>query len=374
MRADRQRAEETRQRMLTDQWVPAQHRRAAARAVEAYRSAGQRLTDARRAGDLPTAHQQLAEQRQLTDLVGPHLAGGLLDAVDRPAEPVTVFVDETTVRAQHVQRAHLGTLEAYGAVALPGSLLPRFAARTAEIRAEFRLGEEELKWSPDRKRQPLQFALGARGREPVQRALLAAAAECGAWTATVVWDRDRDPSPDAHVEKWLLKLLYERISMGLADRDGLGTVVFDQKHSLRGHDADWLATTRNLTDHGTEYAAASRIVNRFVMGPSDHLPGLQLADLVVGATTALVAGQKGGLALREPLLGLAHLPESGELAGAGLKLWPRSLEGLYAWIQHGRRPTDDLSEMHRWLTREYPDLRMRPPHPFVEDDGLTAHH
>jgi len=152
-------------------------------------------------------------------------------------------------------------------------------------------------------------------------------------------------------------------------------VVFDQKHSLRGHDADWLAATRKLTDHGTEYTAASRIVNRFVMGPSDHLPGLQLADLIVGATTALVAGQKGGLALREPLLELIHRREDGDLSGAGLKLWPGSLENLYSWIQHDRpaEPKGDLDELLRSLTG-YHQLTVWGLRPFAKDNGLTGRH
>ncbi|MGW2373407.1 DUF3800 domain-containing protein [Kitasatospora sp. NPDC001683] len=379
MREDQRRAEATRQQALLERWVAPRRTRAAGKALDAYRASGQRLTAARRAGDLSAAQeslaQQLAAQQELGELIGAREAGWLLDAADRPAELVTVFVDETTVRAQHVQRAGLGTLQAYGAVALPGELLPVFAARAAGIQAEFGIGGEELKWSPDRKRQPAQFALGARGREPVQRALLAVAAECGAWTATVVWDQERDPSPDAHREKWMLKLLYERISMGLSDRDGLGTVVFDQKHSLRGHDADWLAATRKLTDHGTEYTSASRIVNRFVMGPSDHLPGLQLADLVVGATTALVAGQNSGLALREPLLELIHRREDGDLSGAGLKLWPNSLENLYSWIQHGR-PAEPKGELYE-LLRSFGDDSLdslRDHRPFARDDGLTERH
>ncbi|MGW2250742.1 DUF3800 domain-containing protein [Kitasatospora sp. NPDC001660] len=364
--------------MLLERWVAAHQLHAAGKLLDSYQAGGQRLAAARRSGDPAAAQeslaQQLAAQRELGELIGERNAVRLLDAADRPTEPVSVFVDETTVRAQHVQRAGLGTLQAYGAVAVPGDLLPVFAARAAGIRDEFGLGDEELKWSPDRKRQPGQFALGALGREPMQRALLEAAAQCGAWTATVVWDQERDPSGDAHREKWMLKLLYERISMGLADRGGLGTVVFDQKHSLRGHDADWLAATRKLTDHGTEYTAASRIVNRFVMGPSDHLPGLQLADLVVGATTALVAGQKGGLALREPLLELVHRREDGDLSGAGLKLWPNSLENLYSWIQHGRpaEPRGDVAELLRSLAPDHYRLVWNS-RPFAENDGLTEH-
>ncbi|MFD8086429.1 DUF3800 domain-containing protein [Kitasatospora sp. NPDC059722] len=379
MREDQRRAAATRRQVLIARWAAPHQVRAAGEALDAYRASGQRLAEARRDGDLPAAHeslaQQVAAQEQLGELIGLRAAARLLDAADRPAEPVTVFVDETTVRAQHVQRAGLGTLQAYGAVALPGELLSVFAARAAGIRADFGLGDEELKWSPDRKRQPAQFALGAQGREPMQRALLAAAAECGAWTATVVWDEERDPSPAAHREKWLLKLLYERISMGLSDRDGLGTVIFDQKHSLRGHDAGWLAATRKLTDHGTEYTSASRIVNRFVMGPSDHLPGLQLADLVVGATTALVAGQKSGLALREPLLELIHRREDGDLSGAGLKLWPNSLENLYSWIQHDRpaEPGGDLRELMQLLGEDHYDAVL-DRRPFARDDGLTERH
>ncbi|MFD0548813.1 hypothetical protein ACFQ0X_06265 [Streptomyces rectiviolaceus] len=88
----------------------------------------------------------------------------------------------------------------------------------------------------------------------------------------------------------------------------------------------------DLTTVGTTYVNPNRVVMPIVTAPSDHLPQLQLADLVTAATTAAVAGREAGMELVELLKPLARRNTHGYIGGAGLVLWPRSLTDLFYWI------------------------------------------
>jgi hypothetical protein len=59
---------------------------------------------------------------------------------------------------------------------------------------------------------------------------------------------------------------------------------------------------------------------------------LQLADLVVAATTAALAGRRSGLALASLLNRLAHKNAFGTAGGAGIVLWPPDLYNLHHWV------------------------------------------
>jgi hypothetical protein len=85
-----------------------------------------------------------------------------------------------------------------------------------------------------------------------------------------------------------------------------------------------------MTDLGTEYVKAGAVVLPIVTAPSHHLPHLQLADLVVAATTAAVAGFPAGLRLKGELRELAHRHSLGDVNGAGLVLFPEQ-PNLYYW-------------------------------------------
>jgi hypothetical protein len=72
----------------------------------------------------------------------------------------------------------------------------------------------------------------------------------------------------------------------------------------------WLTETLTLTNDGTEYVEPGRVVLPILTASSHHVPHLQLADLVVAASTAAVAGRKSGL-------DLTKLRELVEQAAAG---------------------------------------------------------
>jgi hypothetical protein len=83
----------------------------------------------------------------------------------------------------------------------------------------------------------------------------------------------------------------------------------------------WLADILRITDDGTEYVQPSKIVLPIMTAPSHHVPHLQPADFVV-ATTAVIAGRKAGLDLKELLAKVMHLHSPGDVNGVGVVLFP----------------------------------------------------
>ena len=99
-------------------------------------------------------------------------------------------------------------------------------------------------------------------------------------------------------------------------------MIADKPGGGHKEDSRWLAETLQLTSDGTEYVTPGRIVLPIVTAHSHHLPHLQLADLVVAATTAAVAGRQSGLSLGPLLAKLMHRHKLGDANGAGIVLWP----------------------------------------------------
>ncbi|MEW2193679.1 hypothetical protein [Streptomyces microflavus] len=157
--------------------------------------------------------------------------------------------------------------------------------------------------------------------------MLEIAASCGVSTAAVIWDRGQIGWPKERGAREILGYLYERIEMHLESREERGVVIADIPGGGNRDHTKWLAESVDLTTVGTTYVKPNRVVMPIVTAPSDHLPHLQLADLVTAATTAAVAGREAGMELVELLKPLARRNAHGYIGGAGLVLWPRSLTG-----------------------------------------------
>ncbi|TJZ97466.1 DUF3800 domain-containing protein [Actinacidiphila oryziradicis] len=162
--------------------------------------------------------------------------------------------------------------------------------------------------------------------------LLAAAQAAGAFSVAVAWDTGRDDRPEHDREEMVLTFLYERISMGVRDRGGIVTVIFDNLFDTIADEARRLAAQWADAAQGTAYVPPGAILIPYLSASSAHMPGLQLADLVAAGTLSLVSGRKPGLALREPLLALSQRRANARIDGAGLKLWPSELSNLYHWL------------------------------------------
>lgn len=110
--------------------------------------------------------------------------------------------------------------------------------------------------------------------------------------------------------------------MHLADNKEIGIVIADKPGGGHKEDSRWLAETLRLTNDGTEHVAPDRIVMPIVTAASNHVPHLQLADLIVAATTAALAGHDAGLALGPTLLQPADKNSWDLAGGAGIVVWP----------------------------------------------------
>ena len=118
-----------------------------------------------------------------------------------------------------------------------------------------------------------------------------------------------------------LKFLAERFQRWLSRHDGHGALVLDSRlpdldNRLRRH-------YERLRREGTEYVRLERLVDALLLGPSHHSIGLQAADLVVASARA-ARGRPGDASRWHRQLDprFARHPDTGEVAGVGLVVWP----------------------------------------------------
>lgn len=240
-----------------------------------------------------------------------------------------VFIDDSQQLTP--PRQGLGPLLAMGGVIVPDEHVRALGDALAGIkRAAGVPDEEELKWKPPKG----SYLAGADGEvvKKLRLDLLSAAESHHARSIVVVLDHGAAyiNESGATVGGIVLKWLFERVTMHLRDHESRGLIVSDKPGGGSSQEGKWLHETLNLTNFGTEYVQPDGIALPILTAPSHHVPHLQLADLIVAATTAAVAGRESGLALKRSLLALAHRHSLGDINGAGLVLFPECYN-LYYW-------------------------------------------
>ncbi|MDH2388567.1 DUF3800 domain-containing protein [Streptomyces sp. HNM0663] len=241
-----------------------------------------------------------------------------------------IFIDDSG--QERPRRDHLGELVSVGAVMFPEDQMVVYSRAIDELRSEIGMPDgEEFKWKPSK-----GSWLANAGGEVVKgarRRMLEIAGQCGVRTAVVIWDRGRADWDKKEVATTILGYLYERIERELQTTDERGVVIADVPGGGSKDHAKWLSEALDLTTVGTAYVKPDRVVMPIVTAPSDHVPHLQLADLVTAATTAAIAGLPNGLELVELLKPLARRNAYGRIGGSGLALVPRDpLIDLYFWV------------------------------------------
>ncbi|MFH8635499.1 DUF3800 domain-containing protein [Streptomyces goshikiensis] len=240
-----------------------------------------------------------------------------------------VFIDDSGQREP--RREGLGELISIGAVMFPEDQVAKYTADVSKLRTEIGMPDgEEFKWNSPR--GSFMAQAGGDVVKSTRRRMLEIAADCGVRTAVVVWDRGMLPWTKENVAKEILGYLYERIEMHLEASDERGVVIADIPGGGSKDHSKWLSEALDLTTLGTRYAKPERVVMPIVTAPSDHVPHLQLADLVTAATTAAVSGREAGQELVDVLKPLARRNAYGYVGGAGLVFWPPNLNDLYYWV------------------------------------------
>jgi hypothetical protein len=281
-----------------------------------------------------------------------------------------LFVDETH---QVGQRAGMGRLLALGGVLLGEETLWGLAHRIDVICHQFGIPDGcQLKWSPPPDNWIHHNLTGER-RTDCYGQVLDAVSQSGGRGIVVAIDTGRT-APTLQGSHALLRAfqwVYERTVMQLEQEGHRGLIIADRPSGNRRQETELLGEVLETIEEGTAYVPPNTIPINVLTTPARLVRHLQVADLVVGVTTAMLTGA-GRYA--EPLFGAvqAMLVRSadGLAGGAGLKLFPPSLTNLYHWV---------LGEPR--YARRRQDREWRLPSPefaYYLDDGRTpatrAHH
>lgn len=194
---------------------------------------------------------------------------------------------------------------------------------------------EEFKWSPGRELWMHGKLLGEH-RERFFLAVLELVKDRGGQACVVIEDEGRAPAtgeevPHSEDVTWLY---LERADWRLTQSDGQGIVITDRPGGGRQAEDQFLTSCLEKVLSGTAYVKFQRIALNVLATPSRLVRLLQVADLVVGCTTAFVSGETQyspsvfGAGIR-PLLA-SHQDRIG---GIGLKLHPDyCYANLYHWL------------------------------------------
>jgi len=270
-----------------------------------------------------------------------------------------VFVDDSEERTP--RRLGLGHLVGVGAVVFPERSLVGYTDGMRALRDELGVPRNiELKWSPPDGHW-LKTPEGNAIRTSLRRRMLTLAGELGAHSLTVIWDRGHLAWSIPDTRRTVLTYLYDKVSLCLATMDDHGVVIADEPGGGPADQKAWLAKTLPLTDAGTDYTKPDRIILPITTAPSHHIPHLQLADLVTGATTAAIAGNRFALDLKLELMALVQRNSYGRVGGAGLTLWPPDLNNLFHWI------CDDDAYIRSGVGVQLPQAGLL----FADSDGLS---
>jgi len=230
------------------------------------------------------------------------------------------FADDSV---QDGRRGGMGKLIAIGGLLVQEESLIVLRVKVDELCREAGIPDgTELKWSPD-KDNWIHDNLKGEDRFRLYRDSIQAAREVGARVVVVVWDSGRTTLKGAASLRKSFDYLFERVNMQLEDRKSLGLVVCDRPGGGKKEEDQLLADLVDTFTKGTEYVKATHVASNLLTTPSHLSRHIQLADLVVGCTTAMVAAN---LRYAEPLcqeiLPMFCKNANDTAGGTGLKLFP----------------------------------------------------
>lgn len=240
------------------------------------------------------------------------------------------FADDST---QKGVRDGMGALVALGGVLFPESAIRPFAEAMNEITSRFSVPEgEEVKWSP-KKGSWIYENLKGDDRSNCYAEILRAAAGFDVRALVIVWDTGRTTLKGERAFEKCLDYAFERLAVNLSKRTEKAIIVADRPGGGKKQEDGLLANFLDRVQSGTTYSVPDWCLLNILTTPSKLLRQLQLADLVTGITTAMVAGShKYAAPLFEEVRPMLMQNHFGSVAGTGLKLFPDALVNVYHWV------------------------------------------
>lgn len=131
----------------------------------------------------------------------------------------------------------------------------------------------------------------------------------------------------------VVRMAIERVEKYCQYNKQEAMIIFDRPQGSQRDGEQFLSSCMDSILSGTDYVQNKKLLVPPLSSPSSVCRPLQVADLVVSATTAAVAGEKRfSRPIVEELKSLYHKPWDCT-GGTGVKLWPKwRLTNLYHWI------------------------------------------
>ena len=189
-----------------------------------------------------------------------------------------------------------------------------------------------MKWSP-KKGSWIYENLKGDDRYNCYAEIIRAAASLDVRALVIVWDTGRTTLKGERAFEKCLDFAFERLSVNLSKRNEKAIIVADRPGGGKKQEDGLLSNFLDRVQTGTTYSVPDWCLLNILTTPSKLLRQLQLADLVTGITTAMVAGQyKYAAPLFEGIQPMLIQNHFDHVAGTGLKLFPDALMNVYHWV------------------------------------------
>lgn len=248
-----------------------------------------------------------------------------------------LFLDDAAQK--NCSRERVGRLVAIGGIAVDAS-----NCRALEVAVDdlcrntygFPVGEP-FKWSPNKDHWMRDNLVGDQ-REQFFNRVLKLAAQHGAMGLTAVSDATKGLAVPRvkTAEMDVLIMTLERFDLALGQ--DIGMVVAARPSGGKGDEHKFLVSSAEAINAGTDYVKFEKFVTTVVTMPFPNSRLLQLADLVVSISTAMVAGHKEFAGKIFPAIKAILRTSEGRVGGIGLKIHPDySYANLYHWLLGDQR-------------------------------------
>ena len=242
------------------------------------------------------------------------------------------FADDS--RQRNPTRQRMGCLVAVGGIYVPGDRVNNLERRIGQICTDAGFPpEEEFKWSP-RRDLWMHRNLVDDARERFFLNVLQACTEHEVRAAVALSDTDsRHPSKYQSHENFATSLIIERVEW-IARQTGQDVIiVFDRPGGEQGDEEDFLGRCLETIQSGTPFVNVERIALNALSTSSLFVRLLQVADLITGCTTALVAGGRRFAPGVFPTIRPFLARSADRVGGVGIKIHPDfKYTNLYHWL------------------------------------------
>jgi hypothetical protein len=243
-----------------------------------------------------------------------------------------LFLDDAAQK--NCSRERVGRLVAIGGIAIEASVCRKLERAVDDLCRNtygFPVGEP-FKWSPN-KDHWMRDNLVRDRREQFFNEVLKLAAQHGAIGLAAVSDATKGLAiPKARTaEMDVLIMTLERFDLALGL--DVGMVVAARPSGGKGDEDKFLVSCAEAINAGTDYVKFEKLATNVVTMPFINSRLLQLADLIVSISTAMVAGHKEFAGRVFPAVKSILRTRDGRIGGIGLKIHPDySYANLYHWL------------------------------------------